>query len=160
MIPKLTCYFDGACAPQNPFGNMGYGYVILENNYILQTYSGFEPSSFKNSNNVAEYLALINCLEFLIYNNQENELIEIFGDSKLVVNQMNEYWRIKSGLYYKYALCCKELFDKFTNCTIKWIPRELNTLADEASKKEFKERGIIDLTDKKQAPRINVRLEP
>jgi len=51
---KVTASFDGACEPFNPGGHMGLGWVIGG-----EPQSKYVSSSGGNSNNVAEYLALI-----------------------------------------------------------------------------------------------------
>lgn len=35
----IKCYFDGACEPINPYGNMGIGAVILKDNDELFKHS-------------------------------------------------------------------------------------------------------------------------
>jgi ribonuclease HI len=56
---------------------------------------------------------------------------------------MTNQWRIHNGLYYKYAIKAKELVSKFPNIKFNWIPRELNTEADELSKSELIKRNIV-----------------
>ena len=51
-------YFDGACEPINPYGNMGIGAILLKDNETIFSHSEFVPASKSNSNNVAEYMAL------------------------------------------------------------------------------------------------------
>jgi ribonuclease HI len=68
--------------------------------------------------------------------------IKIFGDSKLVVNQMNELWGSNGGAYYPYMLEAKKLLKelvKTNKVTIEWIPRDKNELADNQSKLHIKE---------------------
>jgi ribonuclease HI len=70
--------------------------------------------------------------------NKEGEEIEIYGDSQLVVKQMNGEWGVKKGAYAEYAykasiLLCN-LKEKNT-VTIQWIPREQNEKADYQSMK-------------------------
>lgn len=71
------------------------------------------------TNNEMEYQALIKALELA------NSGDKIFSDSKLIVNQVNEEWKVKDkglGLYCDKA---KEL-KKRKNITLTWIPREQN----------------------------------
>lgn len=132
------CYFDGACGPMNPYGDMGIGAIIYLNGEVLDTHNGFYKRSCLNSNNVAEYKALVWVLDRL---SQENisfvDEVCIYGDSKLVVNQLNRKWNITKGLYVKDALEGKEKFSllkkKSNNVSITWVPRELNEEADELS---------------------------
>jgi len=132
----IRCYFDGSCEPVNPYGSMGLGAVIYKDNEILFEHSEVIPESKKNSNNVAEYLSLKKILEWIINNKTIEKQIFVYGDSQLVINQMNYKWRIKHGMYKDYALKCREILSKINDRKIifKWIPRELNQYADDLSK--------------------------
>lgn len=150
---KVTAFFDGACAPINPKGHLGIGcYVVYEDEVIFE-YSGYEPASNKTSNNVAEYLAFEKVLEFLIREEMQDERIEIFGDSDLVVKQMNGVWRIKNGLYVEVAKRCLDYLNEFSDIVIKWIPREQNSQADLLSNVEFENRGIKKFEKPKEHPK-------
>ena len=139
---KINCFFDGACCPVNPGGAMGMGAVIYYG-YEQFTLSNFKCQAIGNTNNVAEYLAFKWILETLIEEKLNDETIEIFGDSNLVVQQMNDEWRIKHGRYKNVALQCKELLQYFPYLTIKWIPREQNDFADTLSTIKIKELGLF-----------------
>lgn len=128
------CYFDGSCEPHNPGGNMGCG-IYIEGEGNIFTDSIHIPAKKNNTNNVAEYMAFIRVLEIMKYRQGCN--INIYGDSMLVIKQMNKAWRLKSGAYLEYALKAKSLFEalKLKNAvTLSWIKRELNEKADELSK--------------------------
>lgn len=135
----IKCYFDGACEPVNPYGNMGLGAIVLKDNQPLFKHSEFVPESKQNSNNVAEYMALEKILIFIRDTTILENKIFIYGDSKLVINQMKGWWRIKNGLYVSSARRCKELKNEIENdigkiLDFNWIPRELNQVADDLSK--------------------------
>ena len=134
----IKAYFDGSCEPINPNGNMGIGALIYVNDKVEWTYSntiklgqyGFNETS----NNLAEYLAFQSILTQLIEMGLKDEPICIYGDSKLVVEQMNGRWKIKHGTYSSQAIEAKKLLSSFSNVKIFWIPRERNQLADDLSK--------------------------
>jgi ribonuclease HI len=134
----IECYFDGACAPQNPCGYMGYGAIVIKDNQCVPLFDG-QLKHPSNSNNVAEYLAFELVLDNL--EGTKNRNIQVYGDSQLVVKQMTHRWRIKEGLYKDTALRCydklAELW-KDNNIRINWIPREQNTDADELSNEGIK----------------------
>lgn len=140
--PSVFIFFDGACAPINPCGHMGIGCYIEEDNKRIFEYSGYVPESFDNSNNLAEYMALENALDFILENGMQNEKIQVYGDSMLVIKQMNNRWRIKGGRYYESAIRCKEKVENIKNIQFTWIPREQNFLADELSNKELIKNNI------------------
>lgn len=131
---KITLNFDGACEPFNPGGNMGFGYLIKEDGFVLYSGNGFEPQNPYNTNNVAEYRALCLGLKWLIDQGLKDEQVEVYGDSALVINQMSGLWRAKGGLYYKDYLVAKDLVALFSNITFTWVRRDGNTEADTLSK--------------------------
>jgi ribonuclease HI len=142
MQNGIVCFFDGACEPRNPGGNMGMGAVIFIDGIEFEKHTQFVKSSEINSNNVAEYRALIWILETLIKHGLHERLIYIYGDSQLVVMQMSGKWRIKFGYYVDYAREAKELFKVFKNTLIQWIPREKNEYADKLSKGELIKNNV------------------
>lgn len=142
MNRKLQCYFDGACEPKNPGGAMGYGAAIFENGVLLKECSGFDAAAPTNTNNVAEYKALLWLLE-------QKELFEtdveitVFGDSRLVINQLGiANWNIRKGNYVIFAQRAKEKISSIKNIKFVWIPREENSYADQLSKQQLIEHHI------------------
>ena len=133
------CYFDGACEPKNPGGNMGIGAIILdhEGNKIKEL-SHFVKANTDNSNNVAEYQAFGWTVTELLRLIPSGSKILIQGDSKLVVCQMNGEWQIKKGAYVPHALRARIVFRELQKkciTTLIWIPREQNEIGDELSKR-------------------------
>lgn len=144
-MKTYECYFDGACEPANPGGKMGMGYYITDGNGIY-TGHDFRDVNPCNTNNIAEYMALICVLKLM--REKENCLIKIYGDSMLVIKQMNEEWNAKQGGYMPYMRCAKEIYEEIrlkNKITFSWIPREQNEKADYQSMKaigfERRKRG-------------------
>jgi ribonuclease HI len=54
------------------------------------------------------------------------------GDSKLVVDQVNGLWKVNKDSLKPFNLEAKALLSKFQSVNVEWIPREMNTKADEA----------------------------
>ncbi|XP_071932974.1 uncharacterized protein [Coffea arabica] len=80
------------------------------------------------SNNVAEYQALIFGLETAVDMKQLH--LRVYGDSKLVVNQLLSVYDVKKPElipYYKYA---RQLMGYLGNVTIEHIPKNFNQQAD------------------------------
>lgn len=142
FIPSITIFFDGACAPFNPGGHMGLGCVVQEGKQVVYEYAGYVEQNINNSNNVAEYLALENALDFVLENGYQDDTIFVRGDSKLVINQMIGSWNIKEGKYVDVALRCLEKKKQIKNIRFQWNLREFNKRADELSNVEFIKRGI------------------
>lgn len=132
------CYFDGSCGPTNPGGKMGAGVMISnEDGDIVHEYSKAYHPHETNTNNVAEYLAFIEVLQWLKSNADSGDNVTVYGDSNLVVQQMNGKWKIKNGSYVEAAVMAQELLQEISHLfiVIEWIPREENTYADALSNK-------------------------
>ena len=143
---NFEVFFDGACEPKNPGGHLGYGYLIYQDGDYILSASFYEPKSLNNTNNVAEYKACLEALHRLLQYINIHSITEYsvsaFGDSMLVVKQMNGVWNINSGAYKEFALKTKSLIEDFENIKFNWIPREQNQDADDMSKQELKKRGV------------------
>lgn len=131
----IEIYFDGSCGPTNPDGDMGVGVVVKENGQIIDSYSAkITRKDFgkTTTNNVAEYCAFLKALELA---GKHNKKCTIMGDSKLVIDQMRGFWKIKFGAYSELAHEAKEIYESMLDIVhrIKWIPREENTEADALS---------------------------
>tara|TARA_Y100001935_G_scaffold119566_1_gene98873 strand:- start:690 stop:1079 length:390 start_codon:yes stop_codon:yes gene_type:complete len=81
------------------------------------------------SNNVAEYLALDSALEYCLKNDFMN--LEIFLDSKLVVEQVNGNFKVKSNNLKPLRDKILEHIEKLEFVSINHIYRENNKRADE-----------------------------
>jgi len=135
---EYICYFDGSC-PVNPGGEMGMGIII----YNFCTDTGIYENSWyrcpdeNNSNNAAEYLAVLGILNY--FNDHDNTKIKIYGDSKLVVKQLSGEMKIKSGAYKPHAIEAKKLLlaiqKRGNQVEFEWIPRKENKTADALSKR-------------------------
>lgn len=133
------CWFDGATDKSNPCKKMGYGNVIHINTQKLRTLAApYTRSNDRNgTNNYSEYLGLIDILDFF-KNNDGDRIINIYGDSNMVVEQMNGNWKIKEGIYYWKALEAQAKLGELREVcevNIAWIPREENEEADTLSKR-------------------------
>ena len=124
-----TLMFDGG-SRGNP-GVCGSGYVILLENKVM--YSGCKKVSLKNTNNYAEYMAIILGMELALENNIEN--LHIKGDSLLVINQLTGKWKVKSENMKEVYGMAKTLLEKFNIVTLNHVKREHNKLADALANK-------------------------
>ena len=140
-----VAYVDGMCEPKNPGGNMGIGaFVLNPNRERIFTHSDYITSESLNgqtSNNIAEYMAVISVMKFLLGDGLQNEKIIICGDSKLSIMQMRGEWKANGGGYIPYYQKAQELKKNFKNIRFEWIPREKNSIADELSKCEAIKNG-------------------
>jgi ribonuclease HI len=141
-----TCYFDGATEKANPCEKMGVGVVIFKGDTLVNEFA--EPfEQHDGTNNLSEYLGLYSILAYL--SGKKGSNVKIYGDSKMVIEQMSGRWRIKDGIYTTVADLCNELLIAMENqdtiVNFEWIPREQNKRADELSKLALKLKEPINL---------------
>lgn len=146
--------FDGACGPFNPGGTASYGYVIKRSGKVLVKNSKIIGSGDGMTNNVAEYIGLLEAIKAIYQLHIEKEKVIIHGDSNLVCYTIGKKWgwkNKKKGIWdpHKNFPHLKAIVDqimpllKNLDYVIKWIPREENQEADDLSKKPLIEAGII-----------------
>ncbi len=146
---KVVAAFDGACEPFNPGGHMGLGWVINGEphcRYIAATYG--------NSNNVAEYLALIEVLKHAISHAEITEMT-ITGDSQLVCCQLCGEYAVRSEnifpLFDRANSLISTLERRGCSVRVNWLPRDYNVAADAASKLALTNNGITQAERKPPA---------
>lgn len=138
---NYVAYFDGLCEPRNPGGVATYGIVIQMNGKTIYEDSGLaeaQPWSNEASNNVAEYSAIINALEWFKKNAGHDARIMILGDSRLVISQLNGKFKVKSLRLVELHHRAKKLLEEFKHLTIEWVDRSLNQEADRLSRIAYK----------------------
>ncbi len=124
----LKVYTDGG-AKNNP-GPATIGVIFyLDNKKIFH----HQQSIGIATNNEAEYQAVICALEKIkkIKNQYPIDKIILFSDSQLLVNQINGFYKVKSGKIKEYILKIKILEQEINLPFIyQQIPREKNKEAD------------------------------
>jgi ribonuclease HI len=129
MVNRL--FFDGACFP-NP-GMCGIGWVIYEDEKIVA--HGCKCMG-TGTNNIAEYMALIDALEYA----KSNGIIidEVYGDSQLVVSQILGIWQCRKQRLASLCDIAKQLLIDVDSPVLKHVNRENNKMADFYSKAALK----------------------
>ena len=100
MKEIVTVRFLGQCLPRNPGGIACYAYIIRSKEGLLLHEScglAAEPNSTSSTNSVANYTALVKALEWLIKNRYTKDIIKVYGNSKLVLSQINDGESVISG---------------------------------------------------------------
>lgn len=138
-MKHFALYFDGGCKP-----NPGRGYGSFEIMAGFHFSGGYRWSVKKDridfgkmTSNTAEYQALLCALECLFENTLSGPLvdrdvcrsdmrIQIFSDSKLVVNQLNNGWRSKRPHLTKMIECARTWLKQFGKWSIEWHSRKHN----------------------------------
>jgi ribonuclease HI len=124
-LNEYVMFFDG-CSKGNP-GKSGAGAVIYYNGKEIWSKSLFVGE--KETNNYAEYqgllIGLIGALELKITQ------LSVFGDSNLVINQLNRKYKVNSqNLTVLYNESSK-LVESFNSITFQHVYRTENTRADQ-----------------------------
>lgn len=129
---KLVIHTDGG-ARGNP-GPAGIGVIIEEGD--PSTGSGRAIAQFgkkigETTNNVAEYTAVIEALDWLKTNKYSPREIDFVLDSTLVVNQLNGLFKVKQPHLRELLMRVRALEQKVGG-TIRYaaVRREANTRAD------------------------------
>ena len=125
---KVTVYTDGG-SRGNP-GVAGSGSVVYDDNGATLSEIAYVVGQ-KSSNNVAEYHGLLRGLEAA--RDLGATEVDVYMDSKLVVEQMSGRWKIKHPDMKKLALDARDLAAGFDAVTYSWVPRAKNKKADELS---------------------------
>jgi ribonuclease HI len=147
-------FFDGLCEPYNPGGVACYGWSVWEpeigpNGSVPETEVWVESGTGRgvvssggplSTNNVAEWVALGKGLRHLLDNFFGAPSLQIYGDSKLVIEQLKGIYRCNKPQLIHFRDRCREILAAFTlNWTATWIPREENSRADELSRLAYRE---------------------
>lgn len=120
-------FFDGSASP-NP-GKIGLGACICFQQTVIC--KSAKPGG-TGTNNVAEYKALIHLLELAIA--MKIKKLTVYGDSQLVVNQVNGVWTVNAGGLRQYYDRVKDMQSAFTEFALKWVSRKRNGIADKLSR--------------------------
>jgi ribonuclease HI len=119
--------FDG-CSKGNP-GLSGAGAVIYKNGLEIWSKSIFVGKN--NTNNEAEYSGLIIGLEEAV--NMGIDLLDVEGDSLLVIKQMRGEYKVKSEKLLKLYTQAKLYEKMIKEIDYSHVYREKNIRADELS---------------------------
>jgi ribonuclease HI len=87
---------------------------------------------FPASNNVAEYEALVHVLSITISLGVKR--LMVYGDSLVVISQVNKDWDWSTDSMNKYCATVRKLEDKFEGLEFHHVERDRNTAADTLSK--------------------------
>ncbi|KAA3458454.1 gag/pol polyprotein [Gossypium australe] len=83
---------------------------------------------FDCTNNMAEYEACIMGIRAAI--EQKIRVLEVYGDSALVIYQLKNEWETRDPKLIKYRKIVLELIEEFDDVTFYYLPRDENQMAD------------------------------
>ncbi|XP_070660555.1 uncharacterized protein [Malus domestica] len=121
-----TMFFDGSARADE----VGAGVVFMSPQRQILPYS-FQLSELC-SNNVAEYQALIIALQMVI--NMEIIALEVYGDSKLIINQLLTEYEVRKDDLVPYFWLATQLLQRFKVVTLEHVLRKENQIADALAK--------------------------
>ena len=133
-MEELVVYTDGA-SRGNP-GDSGYGYLIYNNNRIIEKKYGYIG---QKTNNQAEYFALLEASKSI--KNYSCSKVKFFLDSQLVVRQLKGIYRVKNRGLKDYYNEINQLLKDVNNVQFVHIPREENTEADKLANQAIDEHN-------------------
>tara|TARA_B100001559_G_scaffold66570_1_gene53961 strand:- start:521 stop:913 length:393 start_codon:yes stop_codon:yes gene_type:complete len=125
-------YCDGA-SRSNP-GEASVGISILKDKEEIDT---IKKRIGIATNNVAEYLGLIEALKYCVENNIME--VDIYLDSLLVVQQVNLEYKVKSKKLQEHYNQALDLINKINNVKITHVRREFNKRADQLANQALDE---------------------
>jgi len=130
----VVVHFDGACQPPRGGGVATFGYTI-EGVGLDHEDSGLatRPFSERATNNVAEYVAAIRALEWLLERGYRGDLV-VTGDSQLVIRQVRGEYEVRKEHLKAYHARLLQLVKEFRSVRFEWVPRGENARADALSK--------------------------
>lgn len=123
-MKTLRLFTDGA-SRGNP-GPAGLG-VVIEDDQGMRL-RGLHRWLGVTTNNEAEYRALIEGLKAV--SDWRPDRLEVYLDSKLVVEQMNGAWKIKAPELMPLLVQARELVSRFPEVVIAHVDRSKNRGAD------------------------------
>ncbi|OGK12603.1 hypothetical protein A3C98_00730 [Candidatus Roizmanbacteria bacterium RIFCSPHIGHO2_02_FULL_37_15] len=129
---ELKIYTDGGSI-NNP-GPAAISFLVYKNSKPLKQFS---TKIGINTNNFAEYKALMSAMEWVRENIKEDySKIIVFSDSNLMVNQLNGLYKVKNTVIRDFIIKIRVLEQEINKPVFyQYIPREKNWLADSLVKK-------------------------
>lgn len=125
---KIVVFTDGA-SRGNP-GHAGYGFTVSDGNKKLL----YEKGKYIGitTNNVAEYTAVLEALKYIKkkFSGSSQLSIELYADSKLVVEQLSGRYKMKSPHLKPIFEQIKILAMEMGGVIHTHVPRERNSEAD------------------------------
>ncbi len=132
-MSELVAYVDGGCLG-NP-GPSGIGVVI----------NGCQAGPVRiakwighQDNNVAEYAALMEALQFAVAQNART--LHVYSDSQVVVRQMTGEYTCRSARLYSLHWTCRKLA-RALKFSISHVPREHNAEANKLAQSALKRKA-------------------
>ena len=135
---KVFIYTDGA-SRGNP-GPCALGLQVFDSKKNLI----YEESAYledQNTNNFAEYKAVIRAFELAVKNKAQE--LTLFSDSQLLICQLTKKYKVKSPNIKPLFLECQNFLKQIPQAYFEHIPREQNKGADALANQALDNHEII-----------------
>jgi ribonuclease HI len=119
-------YFDGLLKLQG--AGVGILFIAPRGDQLKYAFQLLFPAS----SNAAEYEALIHGLNIAI--SLGIKILMVYGDSLVVISQINKEWDCSNDSMGKYCTAIRKLEDRFEGLEFHHVERERNAMADALSK--------------------------
>jgi ribonuclease HI len=119
-------YFDGLLKLQG--AGVGILFIAPRGDQLKYAFQLLFPAS----SNAAEYEALIHGLNIAI--SLGIKILMVYGDSLVVISQINKEWDCSNDSMGKYCTAIRKLEDRFEGLEFHHVERERNATADALSK--------------------------
>ena len=129
-------YFDGACRG-NPSNRLGLGFVIFQKNTTVLHEFKSAVDIESGTNNIAEYMALIEGLKYIV--DEKIDYVDIYGDSDLIIKQVLGVYKVKALHLKVYHDVVKDLLEKIPKVNFQHVPRNENSHADKLANEALDE---------------------
>ncbi|MEW5933448.1 MAG: ribonuclease HI [Bacillota bacterium] len=144
----IAVWADGLCEPVNPGGIACYGWVAYRDGRKLAEGWGVAAKGAEATNNVAEYRAVIEALEWLLAAGYRGEPVEVRSDSQLVVCQLTGEYAVRSERVRPLYRRARRLLGQFRELRLRWVPREENEEADGLSRRAYAEALVAERAER------------
>lgn len=136
-MPPVVIKFDGGCFGNGRADAKAYcAWIVCKGKVELGRSGGVIRVAGRPTNNVAEWEGLLQALRWAGANDLLRCKVVIYGDSRLVVEQVSGRWRAKCPRMAGYAACCRKLLSG-ADWKAKWVPRSENAEVDRLAKRLF-----------------------
>jgi ribonuclease HI len=96
-----------------------------------------------NTNNVAEYTALNNALKRISSQHPSVRHLHVRCDSELLIRQVNGVYISRNKVLSPIIASIQAYSKSFTSIEFQWIPRELNSEADQLTNDALDNRAVV-----------------
>lgn len=136
MCKEVVLYTDGGIRGDQ----IAFGFSAIRSDDPREIVFGGAGLAGRGTSNLAEYTALIRGLKTCL--DHGIRIVHIHSDSRLMVNQVNGSWQVRSEDLQRPHAEVARILSEFDEWTIKWIKRDKNSVADALVRDAFRRKGF------------------